>query len=107
MFKLLVPLISIFALSMPLHAQDEPKKPMCLPFKEMTDGLMGMGFLPLFGTNNDKSGTMILVQGENKALAIILFDTAGNACLATMQENLRLHNENYEAITSGLIGKKA
>ena len=80
---------------------------MCLPFKEMTDGLQGMGFLPLFGSNNDKAGTMVFVQGKDKVIAIVIFDTGGTACLATMQENLRLNNENYEAITSELIGKKA
>ena len=73
----------------------------------MTDGLQGMGFLPLFGSNNDKAGTMVFVQGKDKVIAIVIFDTGGTACLATMQENLRLNNENYEAITSELIGKKA
>lgn len=107
MYKLLIPLIPLIALSAPVAAQEQPKKPMCLPFKEMTDGLQGMGFLPLFGSNNDKAGTMVFVQGKDKVIAIVIFDTGGNACLATMQENLRLNNENYEAITSELIGKKA
>lgn len=107
MNKLLIPLIPLIALSAPVAAQEQPKKPMCLPVKEMTDGLQGMGFLPLFGSNNDKAGTMVFVQGKDKVIAIVIFDTGGNACLATMQENLRLNNENYEAITSELIGKKA
>lgn len=104
MYKLLIPLI---ALATPVVAQEEPKKPMCLPLKEMQAGLMNMGFLPLFGSNNEKTGTMVFVQGKDRVIAIVVFDTAGMACLASMQENLRLNNENYEAITSELIGKKA
>lgn len=106
MKKLLVPLMA-FLLSTTVTVGQEKKETLCLPFKEMTNNLSNMGFLPLFGTNNEKTGTMVFVQGEHKALAIVVFDTGGNSCLATIQENLRLHNENYEAITSGLIGKRA
>lgn len=106
MNKLLVPVIA-FLLSTAAAVGQEKKETLCLPYKEMTNSLANMGFLPLFGSNNEKTGTMVFVQGEKKAIAIIVFDTNGNSCLATIQENLRLHNENYEAITSELIGRKA
>lgn len=106
MNRLLVPVIA-FLLSTTVAVGQEKKDTLCLPFKEMTSNLKDMGFLPLFGSNNEKTGTMVFIQSEHKAMAIVVFDTGGNSCLATIQENLRLQNENYEAITSGLIGKKA
>lgn len=77
-----------------------------MPFKTLTDSLKEMGFAPLFGSNNEQAGTMVFVQSEHKAIAIIVFDTNNKACLVMMQGNLRMHNENFEAIASKMIGTK-
>lgn len=96
-------------------SQETPAKndTMCLPLPQMMEMITGVGFVPVFKTNNGKTATLVLIQSEKKAMAVIVFDSTAKApeqsvaCLATMQENLQMNDKAFEEIMRKLVGVRA
>ena len=99
------------------YAQEKPaganKETLCLPLPQMMEMITGVGFVPIFKSTDKKTATLVLVQGEKKALAIILFDATAKkpeestSCLVTMQEGLQMNDKAFEEVMRKLIGVRA
>ena len=95
-------------------AQEKPKQDtLCLPLTQMMEMVTGVGFVPVFKSTNGKTATLILIQGDKKALAVVVFDATAKkpeestACLATMQENLQMNDKAFEEIMRKIVGTRA
>lgn len=96
-------------------SQETPAKndTMCLPLTQMMEMVTGVGFIPVFKTNNGKTATLVLIQSEKKSMAIIVFDSTAKtpdqslACLANMQENLQMNDKAFEEIMRKMVGVRA
>lgn len=112
MRKLLI--LAFMMFSCASYAQQASKnETLCLPLPQMMEMITGVGFVPVFKSGNEKTSTVILIQPDKKALAVIVFDSTAKkpeesvSCLATMQENLQMNDKAFEEIMRKLIGVRA
>lgn len=112
MRKLLIP--AFIMLSSAASAQQAPQKDtLCIPLPQMMEMVTGVGFVPVFKSTNGKTATLVLVQGEKKAMAVVVFDATAKkpeesvACLASMQENLQMNEKAFEEVMRKMVGTRA
>jgi len=93
-------------------AYAQQKQPICMPLPEMMTLMNQTGFSHLLSTHSveDKKGTIVFVNSDDKVTAIVVFDmssddpkTAG-ACVASIQKNLRFNRDGLDVISKRELG---
>lgn len=92
----------------------QKQQPICMALPEMMSALSQTGFAPLLSTHSveDKKGSIVFVNTEDKTTIIIVFDmssddpkTAG-ACVVSAQKNLRFNREGLDFISKKELGTR-
>jgi hypothetical protein len=105
-------MLSALFIMIPSAAFAQQKQPICMPLPEMMTILGQTGFAPLLSTHSveEKKGTIVYINSEDKTSITIIFDmssdnpkTAG-ACVVSVQKNLRFNREGLDYISKKELG---